>query len=385
MSVPDSDEVQGDLRVIEKERAAHENLGDAASLMEKYDADREKEHVVEGVARGDDPEEIVPDEPRGTLLDMLFGEDDEISDAPEIKDEFRVFGSDLDYAREAFEELVEAYPDQIDRPEWHAKADGFSLQPPDDLEERYEYLPDELTRGRDEFKLSADRDIIQKAFEESREDKDSWPEWELFWDLHPVAEWLQDRVLGLFQRNEATVVQVDDGLAEDETAYVFQGVVSNRRSQPVIVDWFGVVFDNAGHDRVVALDELAEATGLDSDLANPGSGAALDYLSSNVPDAVEVARDRMLRLRDERKERLQEDVQEQFRRVEDWYNERRRVLEKKLESYDDTNGIRARKEKEIQRELDSMEKLKQRRREWFMKGLNTVPDPYLRLAVVLTA
>ncbi len=387
LSVPDSDQVQGDLRVverlIEKERAAHENLGDAASLMEKYDADEEEEHVAEGIARGDAPEEIVPDEPQGTLLDMLFGEDEESTDPPEIRDEFRVFDSDLDYARQAFEELVEAYPDQFDRPEWHPRADGFTLQPPDDLEERYEYLPDELTRGRDEFKLSADREIVQRAFEESREQRGSWPEWELFWDLHPVAEWLQDRVLGLFHRNEATVVQVDRGLGDDEAAYVFQGVVSNRRSQPVIVDWFGVVFGGDDSTRVVALDELAEATGLEAELPTPDAGAALDYLSSNVPDAVEVARDRMLRLRDERKERLQEDVKEQFRRVEDWYNERKRVLEERLESYDGANGFRARKEKEIERELAGMKRLMQRRQEWFMQGLNTVPDPYLRLALVI--
>lgn len=391
VGVPESDELRGDLRVIdrliEKEKAAHENLGDAASLMDKYDADEEERHVVEGVARGDEPEQIIPDEPQETLLDMLFGDDEDGDSAagtrPNIKDELRIFDSDIEYARQAFEELAEEYPDQIERPDWHGHARGFSLRPPADLLERYEFLPDELHRGGDEFKLSADRDLVQDALADSRESEESWPEWELFWDLHPVSEWLQDRVLGLFHRHEATVVQVDEGLDSSESAYVFQGVVSNRRSQPVIVDWFGVVFDRTDDVRIVELDELADAVGLDDELANPASGTAANFLESRIPRAVDRARERMLELREQRKKRLVEEVRRQARRVKDWYDSRKQVLEEQLEQYDESNGFRARREKEVERELDSMKKLMERRQKWFKDGLNTVADPFLRLVVVL--
>src|SRR5690606_20990144 len=62
-TTPAREDLQGDLRVlerlIEKEHEAHKNLGDVRSLLKLQDAEAEVQHVLEGLAAGRAPEEIV--------------------------------------------------------------------------------------------------------------------------------------------------------------------------------------------------------------------------------------------------------------------------------------------------------------------------------------
>ena len=105
--------------------------------------------------------------------------------------------------RETFRTPQDGDPDHVE-----LNLDGFTLDPPPDLRRRFEYLPPELRHGSDwELKLTAKRDLVQDALAKSRQDKDRWPEWQLLWELHPVMEWLNDRVLAHFRRHEAPHVK----------------------------------------------------------------------------------------------------------------------------------------------------------------------------------
>src|SRR5262249_30968944 len=149
----------------------------------------------------------------------------------------RLVADELAYAREAVREVL---GDNTRDVEWHDHLNGFTLIPPDDLARRFEYLPPELLSDTHELKLTVDRQRVMAALDEARQDERKWPEWQLFWEQHPVAAWLDDRVLGSFQRHEAPILKLGKGLGAHSAVVVFQGMVSNRRSQPAIVEWFGV-------------------------------------------------------------------------------------------------------------------------------------------------
>jgi hypothetical protein len=199
-------------------------LGDARWLMNLHDAEAEEDRIAEGISQKEDPEAILPDPEPGvdflaTLMGMWTADNSDsapgalsaglagmsptetapiapnASTAPLTSEPLRLFASDLDFAKEAFQELLDNQPVGLTKeaaltaPEWEDHIAGFTLKAPLDLRERYRFLPPELQQNADwTFKLTTDRALVQKALEKSRQDADAWPEFELFWEQHPVAE-----------------------------------------------------------------------------------------------------------------------------------------------------------------------------------------------------
>ncbi|MCA9797521.1 MAG: ATP-dependent helicase, partial [Candidatus Eremiobacteraeota bacterium] len=155
LTVPRDVELRGDLRVldrlIEKENAAHKNLGDVAWLMRLHEAELEEQRVAQGIENHEPAESVVPDEPEEfDFLALLSGEGDK--EEIETVDPVSLYADDLAYCREAFEELD-------CQPEWHEHLSGFSFHAPEDLRVRYDYLPPELRQADWELKLTTDREL----------------------------------------------------------------------------------------------------------------------------------------------------------------------------------------------------------------------------------
>lgn len=387
LTIPSDPTLKGDLRVlerlIEKEHYAHKNLGDVAWLMALHDAEKEEDRIARGIESHESAEEVVPETPKHTdFLETLLSTDSNES-APQAKTPTRLIPQELAYARAAFQEVL---GDSTEHVEWHEHLDGFTLHPPDDLLRRFDYLPSELRDEQGELKLTVDRQRVMDALDEARQIERKWPVWQLFWEQHPVAEWLDDRVLGKLGRHEAPVVRLAKGLAREERIFVFQGMVSNRRSQPVIVDWFGVRFFRSAPSGTVPLDQLIRDTGLDQSLANPGGSISpsLDAeLSALRAAAVEEARRHMLKRRNDRATELGDNVRDGLRKVRRWRDQKLASLESKRAALLAAHGVvRSDQDRRLGDERDSVEKLYKARQDW-IEDLRTVDEPYLRLAAVL--
>ncbi len=369
LTIPGDPELQGDLRIldrlVEKEDAAHKNLGDVAWLMRLHEAELEEKRVAEAVQNHESPEIVVPDEPiEDDFLAGFFEEEEALGQMPhaQTSEEFSLYANDLIYAREAFEELEMEV-------EWHDHLDGFSFEPPGDLKLRYEYLPPELRRSGHELKLTADRELVQKALSESRQDEDRWPEWELFWNQHPVSEWMNDKVLSRFHRHEAPVLKVT---AVDQPTILFQGVVSNKRSQPVLVCWFGVQ-----GDKVVEWHQVDPW--LKTATTNPGEDFSEPELHQVLLSSIKVARNHVEKRRLDRGQELLKRMKPEEKRIQSWEKKKRASLK----ALDDGTPLNALKRKQLERERDEMEKRLAARRRWFDEGIRTSPNIYLRVAAAL--
>lgn len=395
LSVPDDPNLRGDLRVldllIEKEAAAHKNLGDVRWLMGLHDAEAEAERVAEGIARHESPEQILPEEPAELdFFQALLAASQADDEAPPTAEPLRLYPDDLSYLREAFAELVaaqgELVPDEqrISLPSWQDHLSGAVVQAPEDLRRRYRYLPPELQDGGWEFKLSANRTVVQHALAVARKDPGRFPEWQLLWEQHPILEWLNDRLVAHFRRHEAPVLKVQRGLDPGESAFIFQGVMSNRRSQPLVVDWFGVRFakDAAA---VVPFPELAAATGLDQALVNDGRAIDFEPFAPLRGRAVALAAEHMRALRQVRAERLRPELEAAHARIKSWHAlSLSRLDEQEQRATQAGRTLRADVKKRLEQRRHELTELMRSRQTWLTDSMTTSDQPYLRLAVVLT-
>lgn len=393
LTVPGDDSLKGDLRVldrlIEKEQNAHENLGDAAWLLDLHDVEREEEHVGKGIEESRPAEEVIPDAEDGAtglgFLELLHAEGEPMA---ETVDPIRLFEDDLAYAREAFREILGDSEQQ--HVEWHDHLDGFTLHAPEDLVRRFDYLPPELRRDGDSLQLTTDRQRVMDALAESRQDESKWPDWHLFWPLHPVTDWIGDRVLAAFHRHEAPILRAPGGVSPEEVAFVFQGVVSNNESRPIVVDWFATKFDRStgrftGLD---SLESLVEAAGLNHDSTNPGSATAIDELierlESLLPDAVTQAREHMLALRKTRAATIGAPLREGLTKVKEWRDRSIRRLDDELGKLERlSGGVHSARKRRIEEERREVEARYRRRQVWINEGMRTIDEPYLRLAAAI--
>lgn len=373
-TVPADEDLRGDLRVlerlVEKEEQVQKNLGDAAWLMNLHDPELEEQAVAAAVQGDAQPTQVLPDEPAEddtAWFDEIFGDDLAAAREPPLevrRERVSLFADDLAFAREAFREAV---PDD-DAVRWFDDIDGFEIMPPDDLQRRYAFLPPELTRQRDRWRLTTDRARVQQALDVARETDGAWPEWELFWPQHPVCEWLDDRVLSALGRHAAWVVPVAGDLGGDDALFLFQGMFSNQRSQPVIVDWFGVPIRAGAVGEVVDLDQALERSGLRVGASNTASTDVPATLSGHRAEAVAAAREHMARLRAERASSLSQMLTESVRKLSAWKRETQRLASKRGDP----------------RAADEAEKIYDERKQWIDQTLRTVAEPYLRLAAVFT-
>ena len=383
---PGSAALRGDHHILKKltEKAdqAAKNLGDVAWQMNLHSPLKEERRLVQAVESGEDPDAVfddpVDDEGDDWLADFL-ADTTAARDPAETTAPPTLFADDLRYARAAFGQLdLDGHGAHVD---WFEALDGFRLRLPPDLAFRYGYLPPELRRGKKgEVRLTTDRAAVMRAYAEARDTESGWPEWELFWEQHPVAEWLNDRLLATFRRNQAPVVEVGVGLLPGEAAFVFQSTLSNQRSQPVLVDWSGVRRGVDGTLTREPFEDLAHAAGLDRALANTGRGLPLDAAEASLPAAVRVIREHLtaerLRLSREDAGRLRPAL----RKLKAWAKASKarlgRVQEEMLVKRSD-------KQLQLERELREVDLLLEERTAWIESTIKIAPTPYIRLAAVL--
>jgi superfamily II DNA or RNA helicase len=393
---PADKKLRGDLRIldllIEKEQMAHKNLGDVAWLLKLHDAEREEEHIAKGIESGEAPETILPDtESPDDLLSILLGTDTEAVEAAKTTSDPTLYSDDVAFCRDALATLATTRTDLV--VQHHDHLQGFTLHPPEDLQHRLSYLPPELLQQKEGkhsvLKLTADRQRVMDSLEEARQKEESWPEWQLLWEQHPVCEWLDDTLVAAFDRHEAPVIQLKKGIGREETVFLLQGQLTNERGQPVIVEWFGVSCKGDAATSIRPLGPLLIETGLDQPQANPGrplAEAAERHLRSLLRTAVERGRLHMDGVRKERAASLSAPLSENLRRLGAWETRRIEQIQGQRLAYSSQGkAIPAPTRKRLEQEEHEVQAFKKKRHEWLQEGVRTNPIPYLRVVAVLVS
>lgn len=253
---------KGDLRVLarllEREREAHTVLGDAASLMGKYDGDLEEKELVavlQGAKALDDvlPEiqDLEPDDDP-FLAALLAGDHLQPTNgrtghraATDDPSRTGLFGTDADFLIAG---LTEIYGEPGRPPETggialqDARADGLiSFVPSPDLQQRLRFLPQSYLKDRrvlEKVRLTPDRRTAESRLRAALNDRTgtSWPDTHYLGPQHPVLDWIADRSLASLGRGEIFAVA---GTVK-EPWVILQGSLVNRRGQTIAAQLLGV-------------------------------------------------------------------------------------------------------------------------------------------------
>ncbi len=264
----------GDMRVltrlVEREREAHEKLGDSASLMGKYTGKAEEDAIIEVLRGAKAFDEAIPspeqaaaqEDPWLSLLMAVSSEDENDDDAaraaditPAVSstqtDGTGLFDSDVEYLLSGLTELYGEPGREREgggvalRIDWNNadQIQALSFEPSEDLRQRLMALPQSYLEERrvlDRMQLTPDRVTADTQLAAALNDTHgtSWPGTHYLSPLHPVLDWLADRSLAHLGREEIFAVQ---GNVTSPTVVV-QGVVTNKRGQNISVAHLTVTF-----------------------------------------------------------------------------------------------------------------------------------------------
>lgn len=294
--------IRGDTRILEilqqKDDQAYKNIGDPATFMKVHDvASEEKlteEAMISDMSSEDFDQAYQADETANEgdkLLSLFYNVDEQFKakDQPlPIATSASIYPDDYTFTKRAFEFLNRQK--RIAYFSYRDEAKILSLIAPDDLKDRFRYLPNEIWPAKGEFILTADVAAYQDEIDRSRNDEHAWPKCHYLWRKHPVIEWLQDRMLGNTGRHEALVMGLNSDLDDDQSIFMASALIPNRKANPVIWSWYAV---HCRGDNIISTEPLGDLLNrLDlgerprPNTSNPVNLERLNRLRSDVVKAV---------------------------------------------------------------------------------------------------
>ncbi|MFD5491795.1 hypothetical protein ACFWH4_02375 [Streptomyces sp. NPDC127091] len=226
----------------------------------------------------------------------------------------RLFASAREFLDEA---LREVYPDAHDRLDLSTDPETglLSFVPPSDLVHRLKALPPDYVREqglRDRLKVTFNRRLADSSLTRARASAtSSWPDISLLTDLHPVMEWLTDKVLVRLDRQEAPVLTAD----VSRPTYLVQGIYSNALGRPTVVKWMAVTADGEVDDDMVAVLRRAQ---VGPTMANPGLAHDTARLAEAIPGVLDTAEAFLEQHREAWDEPLRAPIEEYKARLGAW-------------------------------------------------------------------
>ena len=340
---PATEAFSGDLRVlsrlIEKEHEAHTALGDAASLMGKYDVEAEEDEIRKVLAGQATLDDVVADAQAVKAEDSISGLLARImasatAPAPRPEGSAAPAAASLYPSQAAF--LTDALEEAYQTPAAPVAAGGVGwrdygaqqiveLTPPPDLRQRLDVLPQSYLSERKVlhgFKLvtSEERGKALLADALTDESDSSWPEAHYLGPLHPVIDWAADRAMASLGRNQVFAVRGN----VDSPTVLLLGTLTNRRGQVVASSYLTAEFPNPAKPELCFITPHESATAMTAEVgyadsaSNPGAVAGIDALRPLIARAVRAVGTEMSAVFGAAQESITNRVQEWSRRAVDW-------------------------------------------------------------------
>ncbi|AJE85574.1 helicase [Streptomyces albus] len=358
-------------KLLRREEEAHKIEGSAEGATGLYRAREEENRLTQDLIAGRTVEQSITQSRQSgaAFLAGLLGQVGSVPQHTEVARAVvpRLFPSTADYFEEALKQVC--HPNVEDVLSLRRDNDGtIAFEPPQDLLYRLKALPksylDEqeiLPRGDEpaRMRITFSKELAARRLTVARETGESqWPNVSYVTDVHPVLDWLTDKVLVEIGRHKAPV------LAADVTGptYLVQGIYSNALGKPTIVEWMAAsgLPDSPAVD-ILTEDKLQEY-GIGANMAGRAGPRDLPGLSALVPAAIDAAERYLAKTEVRYREQIEATLRPHRDRVETWRQDALFASARPNEAELDRTAERRRK---------------------LVKSLETVGEPMLRLMAVL--
>lgn len=233
-----------------------------------------------------------------------------------------------------------------------------------------------------DFKLNENQAVMlhgslpdQEEIKLSRKDETAWPRIHYLWPLNPVLEWINDKVVSGFGRQEAPILSLSGALDPAETVFILSGLLPNRKGHPLVHRWFSICFRDRQFMRVEPFETLIARTGLSATrFPNRENHTDPEKIKSLLPEAVAQARLYMGKERNSFEDHINGQLNKQLMSLD-------RLKKKQYEQLD--LFYQEKKQDEKERKKRSIDRLFDEFTEWVEDTMTTENNPFIQVIAVL--
>lgn len=389
----DNPKIKGDMRILEvlidKEEQAVKNIGDPSALMKVYDIEEEEKITAQALENNLSADvfgnELLSDVEFDPLEMMLAAIDEPQKESiSKNTSNLSTLFTDINYLEESLD-----YFNKDERFKYNKlmQLEQIEIDLNNEIKERLkETIPEEAMPKDDVLRLSTDIVVVQEEIKKSRQEKmeeKAWPRVQYLWQMHPIIEWLNDKGSTLFARQEAPILGLKGVLESSETIYILSGLIPNRKSHPMVNEWFGVVVKDKKVTGIISIDELLKRIPLNNKTfpnTNEIENINFKKLESMLPDVINSSEKfmgkKLREFEDIMNPKLQEHMNE-LKKLRGRHYEQLSLFDNEVHN---TNLLQRKKE-EKQRNID---KIFDEFQKWIEDTMTLAKTPYLQVIAVLT-
>lgn len=317
-------------KLLAREEQAHRIEGSAEAVTGLFRAQDEENRLVQDLIAGRTVDESIDRSRRSgsAFLAGLLGQVGAVPEHPEVPraNVLSLFASTADYFEAALRQVSRPNPEDLLC--LRRDDDGtIAFEPPADLLYRLRSLPrsylDEQrilpTRGEPgRIRITFSRTLAEARLRAALDTSTSqWPNVSYVTDVHPVLDWLTDKVLVEIGRQQAPVLAA----TVDRPVFLLQGIVSNALGRPTVVEWMAVTGLPDIPRTATLTQQLLTSYGLGPSMPGRSTPRDLPGLTALVPHAVAEARRHLKEREDDYKDDIRTMLAPYRRRVTDWHQE----------------------------------------------------------------
>jgi len=379
--------IHGDQRIleilVEKDRQVQENIGDPSEFTGLHTPEEEEAKIAEAIESGMRPEEFnasfggspQTDDP---FLAAMLGQLPESSGHSTSLEEhvavpLSLFPDDYAWAKEAIAYAQTKMRESL-QVSFADSRQELELVLPKDLLDRIQRLPDEIRPRDGTWLLTPNRKAVMDEMAVCRREANRWPRVHLLWQQHPAMEWLHDKILCAFGRQEVPVVQLDT-LSADDSIVLTTGILPNRMGRPLIQRWVGIRFQGTTLKDRLDMETVMAITHFDRKrFPNPETAFDIRLFQQLISPAVDAMQAEMHLARQAFNEQIRPELDRQLQRLARFKSGRTEQLKRRFEKMVYIRDAEIRKVRDLYEEY----------RSWIRDTLETEDQASIRVAAIFT-
>lgn len=379
----DNIKIRGDMRImeilVEKEDQAYKNIGDPTLLMGTFNIEEEEQITASAIENNMSGEDFIGQldnsldefDPFELLMQGAMSDEE-----PPIVSHDETLYKDKDYLYNALTYFSQHEEYQVRE---LGTVTGLEIFLTSDLKRRLSALLPDEAMAIDYLQLSPDKEFCMEEMKRSMQnnmEETAWPRTQFLWKLHPIFDWVNDKAGLLFQRGEAPLIGLSDKLTENEFIYVIAGTIPNRKSAPVVDEWFGLQYVNGHFSKELTMSEVISSTEFAKEgIPNKNNLSKIRKCEAEtlLPSVITKAKSIFSRYSKDYKDKIDPLINEELDKLAELESRHKSF---QLSLFDDDRW-KSEKEREVEAVFEKFTN-------WVKDSLDIEDKPYLRVVAVFT-
>lgn len=295
-------DLKTDFRIIDKlrdkEQEVHDTLGDAMSVMELYNVQKE-EKAIGDMLQGKSDTDMLEPEPQRRRRPMGFKKDVAKTPATErlsdkiFEQRFSLYNDDLSFYKDLFDELEAVGSVNHGDVVMHindATVPFVEVKCNEELREVLYDIPREAFPKDNIFRMATDKAWLNKSIADSRKSVDSeWSKFLPLYDLHPIVQYLLTKFTASLPKTQAMAVRYNE-LPKGMSYYLFNGSHGNGLGQNLVSKFFVVPINADGQLKELPMSfyDFTTKYNINSKFMTGASADDITILQQNLQQAIDM-------------------------------------------------------------------------------------------------